>query len=105
MLGNAGVVMLSPDAEVTLGLGICEGVEDGLDVVMRGWKPVWAAMSAGGIKKFPVLDGIEALTIFADPDDAGMSAAEECVHRWNDAGREARTYIAPQGDWNEGMIA
>ena len=29
---------------------------------------MWAALSAGGIARFPVLAGIEALTIFADHD-------------------------------------
>jgi len=58
MLGRQGVVRLSPDSEVTMGLGITEGVEDGLAVLLSGWAPVWAATSAGAITNFPVLSGI-----------------------------------------------
>jgi putative DNA primase/helicase len=82
MLGRQGVVRLSPDEEVTTGLGIVEGVEDGLAVLLSGWTPVWAATSAGAIERFPVLPGIESLTVFADADAAGMKAAQVCVERW-----------------------
>ena len=37
MLGSQGVVRLSIDEDVTLGLGICEGIEDGLAVLQLGW--------------------------------------------------------------------
>jgi putative DNA primase/helicase len=51
MLGRAkgSVVMLSPSANVTMGLGVTEGIENGLTVLCRGWAPVWACGSAGGI--------------------------------------------------------
>jgi hypothetical protein len=62
---------------------------------------VWAAGSAGAIRQFPVLTGIEALTIFADPGAAGTTAAEECARRWADAGREARVLTPQQGDFND----
>jgi putative DNA primase/helicase len=87
MLGRQGVVCLSPNAEVTMGLGITEGVEDGL-AVLSGWAPVWAATSAGAIARFPTLSGIEALTVFADADGPGIRAAEACAARWRSAGRE-----------------
>jgi hypothetical protein len=90
MLGHKGAIRLSPDDAVTLGLGLVEGVEDGLAVLLSGWSPVWAAADAGALAKFPVLDGIEALTIFADADAAGMNAATECAARWTEAGAEAR---------------
>src|SRR5262249_11799300 len=64
MLGRQGVVRLSPDDAVTMGLGIAEGIEDSLAVLLSGWAPVWAATGAGAIARFHVLDGIEALTIF-----------------------------------------
>jgi hypothetical protein len=92
MLGKAGVIRLSPDEDVTQGLGITEGIENGLAVLVGGWAPVWAAASAWGVSSFPVLDGIESLTIFADPDDVGAHAADECAERWIDAGREARIF-------------
>jgi putative DNA primase/helicase len=90
MLGKQGVIRLSQDSEVTLGLGISEGVEDGLRILLSGWRPVWAATSAGGIERFPVLSGIECLTIFADDGKPGMDAAKACVDRWKERGIEAQ---------------
>jgi hypothetical protein len=90
MLGKQGAIRLSPDEEVTQGLGICEGIEDGLSILLSGWAPIWAATSAGAIQNFPVPSGIEVLTIFHDNDTTGMSAAIACADRWVSAGREAR---------------
>jgi len=90
MLGRQGVLRLSPDAEVTMGLGISEGIEDGLGILLSGWAPVWAATSANAIARLPVLFGIGALTVFADADLAGKQAAEACAVRWRAAGREVR---------------
>ena len=88
MLGKAGVIRLSPDENVTGGLGITEGVEDGLSVLLSGWAPVWAASSAGAISRLPVLSGVECLTIFADCEQVGMNAAIACADRWEAAGRD-----------------
>jgi hypothetical protein len=90
MLGCQGIVRLSPNSEVTMGLGITEGLEDGLAVLLSGWAPVWAATSAGAISRFPTLPGIEALTIFADADAPGMRAAHACAAKWCAAGVEVR---------------
>jgi putative DNA primase/helicase len=90
MLGRAGVVRPSRDEDVTKGLGITEGAEDGLAVLLSGWAPVWAAMSCNAISNFPVLSGIECLTIFHDDDAPGTKAAQECARRWTAEGREAR---------------
>jgi putative DNA primase/helicase len=88
MLGRQGVVRLSPNDEVTTGLGISEGVEDGLAVLLSGWAPVWASTSAGALAKLPILPGVEALTIFADADEPGMQAGNMCRDRWRLAGCE-----------------
>jgi hypothetical protein len=102
MLGQAGIIRLSPDDTVTSGLGLAEGVETGLAIMQRfGWRPVWSAASAGGIGRFPVLRGIEALTIFADQDSAGIEAARQCARQWQEAGREARILAPPQGDFDD----
>jgi putative DNA primase/helicase len=90
MLGRQGIVRLSPDDEVTMGLGITEGIEDGLAVLLSRWAPVWAATSAGALARFPILAGIEELTIFADADEAGLTKAEACAARWRAAGRRVR---------------
>ncbi|MFT8245543.1 toprim domain-containing protein [Roseomonas sp. BN140053] len=98
MLGRAGVIRLVPDEQVELGLGIAEGIETSL-AVMQGfdWRPVWAATSAGAIAAFPVLRGLDALTVFADADDGGvgLKAATACVRRWSAAGFDARIVAAP----------
>ena len=91
MLGKAGVVRLSPDENVTVGLGLAEGVEDAIALLLRGWGPAWAAGSAPAIARFPVLSGIEALTIFPNSDEPGMAAARICAERWREAGKEAQT--------------
>lgn len=99
MLGAAGVVRLVPDVAVTAGLGIAEGIETGLAIMQRGWSPLWAVGSAGGIARFPVLPGIETLTVFPDADDSGASlkAAQECAGRWYTAGVMVRFGTPPAG--------
>ena len=95
------VVKLSCDDEVTLGLGIAEGIEKALALMALGWRPIWATCGASTLANFPVLAGIEALTIFADPDEAGQKAAAACAQRWADAGRETVIRV-PRGerDWS-----
>jgi hypothetical protein len=97
MLGRQGVVRISPDEDVTHGIGIAEGIEDALAILASGWAPVWAATSAGMIERFPVLPSIESLTIFADNDTAGMAAAQACAERWTDS----EVYIV--GSYHEGL--
>ncbi len=103
MLGNAGVIRLIPDEDVTLGVGLAEGIETALSVMQTfGWRPVWAATSAGAIARFPVLPGAECLTIFADADKAGAAAADQCGNRWCEVGREVQIFTAPpQEDFND----
>lgn len=102
MAGHAGVIRLVPDEDVIEGLGIAEGIETAL-AVMQGfaWSPVWAATSAGAIASFPVLPSIGDLTIFADADAAGTTAADACAARWRDAGRHAAVLRPPAGDFND----
>lgn len=109
MLGGAGVIRLTADEEVTTALGLCEGIETGLAILQCvGWAPIWACGSAGGIARFPILPGIEALSVFADADDkgAGVAAAQNCAERWNTAGREVIIHRPPVGnDWLDAMNA
>lgn len=98
-------VKLDPDENVSLGLGITEGIETGLAVRATGWRPVWALGSAGAIERFEPLRGVECLTIFADNDTSGrgQEAATECARRWVAAGREVlvRTPLKAGFDWLE----
>jgi putative DNA primase/helicase len=93
MLGRQGVIRISPDEAIANGLGVAEGIEDALAVLLSGWTPVWAATSAGAIARLPVLAGIESITVFADADEAGLQAAETCCDRWRAAGREAHIAV------------
>ena len=86
---KGGVIRLWPDEAVTCGLALAEGIESAL-AAAHLHTPVWACVDAGNLGQFPVLAGIDALTIFADNDPAGLKAARECARRWADAGREAR---------------
>jgi hypothetical protein len=99
--GRAGgaVVMLSAFDESTIGLVLCEGVETGIALFQDQMRPVWACGSASTLAKFPLLGGIEALTIAADGDAPGRRAAAELASRWRVAGREILTIAPPVGDW------
>lgn len=88
------VIRLWPDEAVTTGLAIAEGIETALSLA-HAFTPVWACIDAGNLAAFPVLDGVECLTIAADHDDAGIKAANTCAQRWTDAGREVRIVMAP----------
>jgi hypothetical protein len=111
---TGGVIRLVEDAEVTLGLGLSEGIETGLSVMAGGWSPVWATVDAGNMAAFPVLAGIESLTLFADNDESGTgrNAAEACARRWRAAGREVGIVMPLKPgtdfndlDWNRGESA
>ena len=99
---GGGAVMLSPFDDVTMGLVTCEGVETGSSLLLSDLAPVWCCGGAGNLAAFPVLDGIEALTIAADADKPGQKAAESAKARWRDAGREAVIIAPPVGDWADG---
>jgi len=96
MLGPARGAAIKVDADETLtaGLHVAEGCETALAGRRLGLRPCWALGSAGGIAKFPVLGGIEALTLLAEHDGANARAVEECASRWHAAGREV-TIIEP----------
>lgn len=98
MLGpcDGGVVMLAQHIADT-GVGISEGIETGLAVIEMGGGPVWATLSRGSLTKFPLLGGINHLTIFADNDPPGLGAAQQCAKRWKGAGLSV-SITAPQPD-------
>lgn len=108
MLGRAtnAVVRLSKDEEITNRLGIAEGLENGLTILGIDWGPIWVALSANGIKNFPVLPKIQELTIFADNDNTGVKAAEACAQRWVLAGKKViiRTPKSAGKDWNNVLM-
>jgi len=100
-----GAIRLWPDDCVTTGLGIAEGIETALSVAHL-FRPMWSTIDAGHLAKFPVLDGIETINVFADADAAGGSAARACIARWNAAGREARWLVpSHNNDFNDQIRA
>jgi hypothetical protein len=96
---KGAAVMLSTFDEPTSGLTICEGTETGIAILAKELAPVWACGGAVFLRSFPVLAGIECLTIAADPDATGQRAAEAVATRWRKAGRETAIIAPPAGDW------
>jgi hypothetical protein len=90
-LGPTGGAAVKLDADETVlgGLHAGEGVETCMAArQLLGLRPTWALGSAGAIAAFPVLSGIEALTLLKERDEASARAVEECGGRWHAAGRE-----------------
>lgn len=94
MYGRAknAVVRLSPDEDVEYRLAIGEGLETCL---ATGFTPIWACLSAGTMRDFPVLPVVEHLAVYADNDESGtgLAAARECATRWHAAYREVTIHI------------
>jgi putative DNA primase/helicase len=67
-------VKLDADEEVTHGLHISEGVETAMAARQIGLRPAWGLGSAGAIAAFPVLTGIEALSLLREHDEASLLA-------------------------------
>jgi hypothetical protein len=102
MLGPVSgcAVKLDADENVEQGLTIGEGIATVLAGRQLGFRPAWALGSAGAIRAFPVLTGIEALTILVDNDaadgngrQAGQRAALECSQRWTAVGKEVHRVV------------
>jgi hypothetical protein len=103
MLGPVAgcAIKLSAHENVSLGLHIGEGIETGIAGMMLGFVPMWVLGSAGAIATFPVLSGVECLTILTDNDKAnavtgktpGQDAAKECSQRWTESGCEVRRIV------------
>jgi len=93
-LGSA--IKIDPDDDVHEGLAVAEGVESAVAARFL-YRPAWSLIDANGINGFPVLPGIEHLSIFADNDanKTGEIAAYECQERWQRAGAEAVIQMPP----------
>ena len=102
---TSAAVKLSLDEDVTQGLAIGEGVETVLSGMELGFCPAWAVGDAAAVENFPVISGIDVLSILVDNDASGrgQSAALECSARWTQAGREVFRVIPDRcgDDMNE----
>jgi hypothetical protein len=100
---KGGVVRLWPDEEVSYGLCIAEGIETALTAA-HGFTPVWATLDANNLASFPVLAGIEGLTVVVDHDRVGIDAFNTVGARWLTAGVEVRKWLSDENgsdinDW------
>lgn len=108
MLGDAteAAIKLDADEIVTGGLAIGEGIETVLAARQLGFKPAWAMGSVATMGTFPVLSGIEVLTLLTEDDKKGANrkAVQACGTRWHEAGREV-IEVAPKmgGDLNDAI--
>ena len=87
MLGPTAGASIKLDPAGT-GLVIGEGIETVLAARQLGFRPAWATGSVGAIAVFPLLPGIEALTILAEAGEPSSMAVQACGQRWSEAGRE-----------------
>jgi putative DNA primase/helicase len=103
---KGGVIRLCDDADITLRIGVAEGIETALAVTTafrrdKGrFEPVWAALSATNLAYLPVLPNFETFIAYGDHGQAGETAAKTVATRWVNAGRQAFICIAPVDDWN-----
>jgi putative DNA primase/helicase len=106
MLGPVAgaAIKIDADENVEQGLTIGEGFETCLAARALGFRPIWALGAAAPIGVFPVLPGIEALTILGESDKNGTNKANAlaCGRRWLAAGQEA-AIVFPNidGDMND----
>jgi hypothetical protein len=63
-------------------LYVSEGIETALSAIHADGRPVWAALSAGGIENLVLPASIREIVILADADPAGERAAQNARQRW-----------------------
>jgi hypothetical protein len=101
-------IKIDADEHVHEGLVIGEGFESCLAARFMKFRPCWAVGTSGQIASFPVLSGIEALTVLGenDPNGANERAALECMERWERAGCAFHWPLPAVGkDFNDAWIA
>jgi DNA polymerase len=90
-LGRMGVIKLWPAGSR---LVVGEGLETTLAAATRipyggtPLRPAWAAVSTNGMRKLPLIAGVEHLIILVDHDIEGQAAAKRCMERWSGANRQ-----------------
>jgi putative DNA primase/helicase len=119
---SGGAIKLDPDEDVTQGICIGEGLETANEALawtkavmtklgltlneaktsvkdaclsgrLIGYRPIWSVLSTRGVARFPLLPGIDGLTIFGEYDEKqqSMEAIQSCAERWLAAGKEVLT--------------
>ena len=86
---------------------IGEGIETTLSAsLLLKFRPAWSVLSRSGIAKFPILTGIECITIAVDKDESGdgQRDAAALVERLTAAGIDAVTTYSRVGkDFNDAL--
>lgn len=101
---TGGAVRLYQPAEH---MGVAEGIETAIAAHMLTKLPVWAAVTAGGIKSFQPPSVCKRLTIFGDNDGSytGQAAAYALANRLTRGGIKCEVSIPPDpGDWNDYLM-
>jgi putative DNA primase/helicase len=77
---KTGAIRLAPMAEC---LGLAEGIETALRASVLFNVPVWAAISAGGMRDWEAPEGLRQLIVFGDNDEnfTGQMAAYALANR------------------------
>jgi Toprim domain-containing protein/CHC2-type zinc finger protein len=104
-LGPMGTVRLWPaNGRLVVGEGIETTLAAATRIPHRGQPltPAWAAVSDGGIKQLPLIDGVAELILLVDHDrnGAGQNAAMACERRWRQAGREVVQLMPNEPGWD-----
>ena len=100
-LGRAagGAVRLEPAAAR---LGLAEGVETAMSIQQAADLPVWACLSAGGLRTVILPPTVRDILIAADGDPVGERAAQAAAERFLVEGRQARIARPPTNmDFND----
>ena len=85
---HGGVIRLDPvAAEIVIGEGIETAASAGLLLGLPAWGAIWPATWRYALKLPPQVRNV---TIAADPDEPGRSAAAGAWHRWTSEGRRVR---------------
>jgi putative DNA primase/helicase len=90
-------------------LAVAEGIETALAVAIAFALPVWAALSAGGIRALVLPRDATHILICADHDASGIGqrAAHDAAQRWLADGRHVRIALPPEPgtDMADALIA
>jgi len=86
-------------------LAVAEGIETALSISVARAMPVWAALSAGGIKNLILPPEVTNVVVCADNDASatGQRAAHDAAARWLAEGRRVRVAMPPESstDFND----
>lgn len=100
---RGGIVQLAEIHEFAL---VSEGIETALSALQASRLPALTALSAGNMRSLKLPPMVREIVVLADPDAAGVAAAQACALRWQGEGRKARIAMPPgDGDFNDVLMA